>query len=78
MTDRAHLDMLRDTLARRVTILGSTGSIGASTLDVVAHAREHFGADALGDRELGFIANCAEGPQLFSTSRTGTREALEC
>lgn len=28
---------------RRLTILGSTGSIGLSTLDVVAHARERYG-----------------------------------
>jgi 1-deoxy-D-xylulose-5-phosphate reductoisomerase len=32
--------------ARRVTVLGSTGSIGVSTLDVIAHARETYGADA--------------------------------
>jgi 1-deoxy-D-xylulose-5-phosphate reductoisomerase len=31
---------------RRLTVLGSTGSIGLSTLDVVAHARAHYGADA--------------------------------
>jgi 1-deoxy-D-xylulose-5-phosphate reductoisomerase len=34
-------------LARRVTILGSTGSIGVSTLSVIAHAREVYGPDAL-------------------------------
>jgi 1-deoxy-D-xylulose-5-phosphate reductoisomerase len=33
-------------LQRRLTILGSTGSIGVSTLDVVAHARKHYGADS--------------------------------
>lgn len=32
-------------MARRVTILGSTGSIGVSTLDVIAHARETYGED---------------------------------
>jgi len=31
---------------RRLTILGSTGSIGLSTLDVVAHARERYGDQA--------------------------------
>src|ERR1700683_972766 len=31
-------------LRRRVTVLGSTGSIGLSTLDVVAHARARYGA----------------------------------
>ncbi|HEY5047135.1 MAG TPA: 1-deoxy-D-xylulose-5-phosphate reductoisomerase [Rhizomicrobium sp.] len=39
--------ILRDTLARRLTILGSTGSIGLSTLDVVAHARAQHGDDVL-------------------------------
>jgi len=34
------------TLHRRLTVLGSTGSIGLSTLDVVAHARAHYGGDA--------------------------------
>ncbi len=33
-------------LRRRLTVLGSTGSIGLSTLDVVAHARTHYGVDA--------------------------------
>jgi 1-deoxy-D-xylulose-5-phosphate reductoisomerase len=31
---------------RRLTVLGSTGSIGLSTLDVVAHARAHYGPEA--------------------------------
>jgi 1-deoxy-D-xylulose-5-phosphate reductoisomerase len=34
-------------LARRVTVLGSTGSIGDSTLSVIAHAREVYGAEVL-------------------------------
>jgi len=38
---------LSPVLARRVTILGSTGSIGVSTLSVIAHAREVYGSDAL-------------------------------
>ena len=29
-------------LARSVTMLGSTGSIGVNTLDVIAHARKHL------------------------------------
>jgi 1-deoxy-D-xylulose-5-phosphate reductoisomerase len=33
-------------LGRRLTVLGSTGSIGLSTLDVVAHARTHYGDHA--------------------------------
>jgi len=39
--------ILRDTLSRSVTILGSTGSIGLSTLDVISHTRMHHGDDAL-------------------------------
>ena len=31
---------------RSVTVLGSTGSIGVNTLDVIAHARKIYGADA--------------------------------
>jgi 1-deoxy-D-xylulose-5-phosphate reductoisomerase len=46
---RDHFDItsLEPILARSVTVLGSTGSIGVSTLDVVAHARAHYGADAM-------------------------------
>lgn len=36
----------QDVLRRRITILGSTGSIGLSTLSVIEHARESFDADA--------------------------------
>jgi 1-deoxy-D-xylulose-5-phosphate reductoisomerase len=41
------IETLEPILARSVTVLGSTGSIGVSTLDVVAHARKHYGADAM-------------------------------
>ena len=37
---------LQDVVQRKVTVLGSTGSIGVNTLDVVAHARKVYGADA--------------------------------
>ncbi|HEY5347617.1 MAG TPA: 1-deoxy-D-xylulose-5-phosphate reductoisomerase, partial [Rhizomicrobium sp.] len=37
---------LSGVLGRGVTVLGSTGSIGVSTLDVIAHARKIYGADA--------------------------------
>jgi len=37
---------LAPVLARRLTILGATGSVGAATLDVVRFARSHYGADA--------------------------------
>jgi 1-deoxy-D-xylulose-5-phosphate reductoisomerase len=37
---------LEDVIQRKVTVLGSTGSIGVNTLDVIAHARTVYGADA--------------------------------
>jgi 1-deoxy-D-xylulose-5-phosphate reductoisomerase len=37
---------LSSVLSRRLTVLGSTGSVGVSTLDVVAHARITYGEDA--------------------------------
>ena len=47
-TTRLFADMpaLENVLARSVTVLGSTGSIGVNTLDVIAHARKVHGADA--------------------------------
>jgi 1-deoxy-D-xylulose-5-phosphate reductoisomerase len=41
------LPPLEDVLSRKVTVLGSTGSIGVNTLDVIAHVRKVHGADAL-------------------------------
>ena len=38
---------LSPVLARSVSVLGSTGSIGVSTLDVVHHARTIYGEDAM-------------------------------
>jgi 1-deoxy-D-xylulose-5-phosphate reductoisomerase len=38
---------LEPVLARTVTVLGSTGSIGVSTLDVIAHARSVYGANTM-------------------------------
>ena len=37
---------LQDVIHREVTVLGSTGSIGVNTLDVIAHARKVYGDDA--------------------------------
>jgi len=37
---------LAPVLGRRITVLGSTGSIGAATLDVIRFAREHYGPHA--------------------------------
>ncbi|HTC83868.1 MAG TPA: hypothetical protein VK683_05905, partial [Rhizomicrobium sp.] len=41
------LPPMDDVLARKVTVLGSTGSIGVNTLDVITHVRKLHGADAL-------------------------------
>jgi len=41
------LPPMGDILARSVTVLGSTGSIGVNTLDVIAHVRKLHGADAM-------------------------------
>jgi 1-deoxy-D-xylulose-5-phosphate reductoisomerase len=38
---------LEPVLARTVTVLGVTGSIGVSTLDVIAHARSAYGAHVM-------------------------------
>ena len=43
MQSNAHLAPV---LARRLTVLGSTGTVGAATLDVVRFARSHYGPDA--------------------------------
>jgi len=45
--DPIEIPELAAVLARRVTVLGSTGSIGVSTLDVIGHARTRYGANAL-------------------------------
>ena len=37
------LPPMDDVLARKVTVLGSTGSIGVNTLDVIAHVRKLHG-----------------------------------
>ena len=41
------LPPMDDVLARKVTVLGSTGSIGVNTLDVIAHVRKIHGDRAL-------------------------------
>jgi 1-deoxy-D-xylulose-5-phosphate reductoisomerase len=41
------IEGLEPVLARSVSILGSTGSIGVSTLDVISHARKTYGAHAM-------------------------------
>jgi 1-deoxy-D-xylulose-5-phosphate reductoisomerase len=44
--DVSDLPDLSAVVSRRVTVLGSTGSVGVSTLDVIAHARKIYGAHA--------------------------------
>ncbi|HJW41012.1 MAG TPA: 1-deoxy-D-xylulose-5-phosphate reductoisomerase [Rhizomicrobium sp.] len=51
------IETLEPVLARSVTVLGSTGSIGVSTLDVVAHARATYGAHAMPVEALTAQAN---------------------
>jgi 1-deoxy-D-xylulose-5-phosphate reductoisomerase len=55
----AALPDLKPVLSRRVTVLGSTGSIGVSTLSVIAHARQVYGQDALPIEALTAQANVA-------------------
>lgn len=52
--------ILRDTLSRRITVLGSTGSIGLSTLDVVAYARAQHGEEAMPLEALTAQSNVAK------------------
>ena len=54
-------------LARKVTVLGSTGSIGVNTLDVIAHVRKLHGADALPDH------GADRGRQCETPDRAGQR-----
>ncbi len=48
---------LSPVLRRSITVLGSTGSIGVSTLDVIAHARATYGEDAMPVEALTAQAN---------------------
>jgi 1-deoxy-D-xylulose-5-phosphate reductoisomerase len=41
--DQSDIPKIESVLARTVTVLGSTGSVGLSTLDVIAHARKKYG-----------------------------------
>lgn len=50
---------LAPVLGRRLTVLGATGSIGASTLDVVRFARARYGADAFPIQALTAQSNVA-------------------
>ena len=49
---------LEPVLARSVTVLGSTGSIGVSTLDVIAHARERLWRARLAGRSADGAIQC--------------------
>jgi 1-deoxy-D-xylulose-5-phosphate reductoisomerase len=46
LRDTSGIPDLSSVVARRLTVLGSTGSVGVSTLDVVAHARKTYGDHA--------------------------------
>ncbi len=55
----AEIPSLEPVLGRRVTVLGSTGSIGASTLDVIAHARATYGQNTMPIEALTAQSNVA-------------------
>ncbi len=70
---------LADTV-RKLTILGSTGSIGCSTLDVVAHQPDRFEVVALvGNRNVELLAEQAIkcGAKLAVTADAGLYDALK-
>ena len=60
------LPPLDDVLARKVTVLGSTGSIGVNTLDVIAHARK-----AVWRRTPFRIAALTAGDNVETADRAG-------
>ncbi len=65
---------------RSVTILGSTGSIGCSTLDVIAHQADRFNVVALvGNRNIELLASQAIscGAEIAVTADDSLFEALK-
>jgi 1-deoxy-D-xylulose-5-phosphate reductoisomerase len=75
---------LAPVVGRGITILGSTGSIGRSTLDVIRHARQTYGADAFpisaltAKRNVSLLAEQAREfrPALVAIADATLREAL--
>ena len=73
-TTRLFEDMpaLDAVLERSITILGSTGSIGVNTLDVIAHARKYYGDYAFPIAALtagGNVEKLIEQSRLFKPRR---------
>jgi len=72
-------------LSRRVTVMGATGSIGKSTLDVIAHARKLHGDDALpiaaltAQSNVEYLAAMARRfhPRLAVIGDAGAKERLK-
>ena len=65
-------------LGRSVTVLGSTGSIGASTLDVIRHARAIYGAGAFPIEALTAqrnVARLAEQARAFGPRAAAIADA---
>jgi 1-deoxy-D-xylulose-5-phosphate reductoisomerase len=62
---------LTDVIRRSVTVLGSTGSIGVNTLDVIAHARKVYGAEAFPLTALTAQSNVALLIEQAKTLRPG-------
>ena len=53
-------EMLRDNIRKSVSVLGSTGSIGCNTLDLIARNRDRFEVVALtGNRNVELLAEQA-------------------
>jgi 1-deoxy-D-xylulose-5-phosphate reductoisomerase len=76
---------LAPVLGRRVTVLGSTGSVGAATLDVIRATRERYGADAFpiealtAQRSVALLAEQARAfrPRLAVVSDPAAGPALK-
>jgi 1-deoxy-D-xylulose-5-phosphate reductoisomerase len=71
-------------LGRRVSVLGSTGSIGTATLDVIRFAREHYGANAFplqaltAQKNVGLLASQAREmrPEVVVIADISLKHAL--
>ncbi len=61
------MDLGDAAFGKRITVLGSTGSVGCSTLDLVARARDSIGVEAFPIEALTAHSNVAE---LISQART--------
>ena len=71
-------------LGRRVSVLGSTGSVGTATLDVIRFAREHYGPNAFplqaltAQKNVGLLAAQARElrPEVVVIADVSLKQAL--